>query len=69
MRVDGNSISTNGFVTISGMSFGWLAVSGGSHSFTHVNNVDFSAMVYGASDRESYGFALGMDMTGTGVCI
>jgi len=45
----------------------WVAVSSSSQRFSHVSNIDFGVMVYGASDRESYAFALGADLSNSKV--
>lgn len=68
MRINGNTVPTS-WNRINGIASAWVAVGSNSNRFTHNNNQDFLAMVYGASDRESYGFALGADMTNSGVSI
>ena len=67
LRINGNGFDTSGFAVIDGLAFGWVPVSNGGNIFSHISNREFGVMVYGASDRESYAFALGMDLTGTGV--
>lgn len=69
MRLDGGSINPSWNI-FSGYAFAWVSVSGNAaHRFTHASGTKFGVMVYGASDRESYGFALGADLSNTGVCI
>ena len=66
LRINGNTIATT-WSRVGGVASSWVSVGSNSNRFTHTSNVDFAAMVYGASDRESYGFALGADMTDSGV--
>ncbi|XP_067949903.1 uncharacterized protein [Watersipora subatra] len=58
LRINGFSVNPL-WTTINGIASAWVAVNAGSNRFTHSNNQVFNVMVYGASDRESYGFALG----------
>ncbi|XP_067948374.1 uncharacterized protein [Watersipora subatra] len=62
LRINGFSVNSQ-WTRNNGIASAWVDVNAGSNRFTHSNNQDFNVMVYGASDRESYGFALGADLS------
>ena len=66
LRVDGAAISAS-WSRVNGIAMTRYNVGSGSHIYTHNSDQGFSVMIYGASDRESYGFALGAGLTNSGV--
>ena len=66
MRINGSSISTS-WTVVNGIATTWYSIRAGSSRFTHTSNQNFAAMIYGASDRESYGFALGANLDNSAV--